>query len=188
MKPRGVETEDPAVPKGPTCRGELMAALGSHPFTKHLPEATLSQLASLATKVEFREDEIIIRVGERPRHVYLLLSGSVCVEISSSVYAVCIQALGPGDVFGWAALVDHYRAVFQVRARQPTTAFCLDGPRLLEASCAEPTIGRDIFRRLLSVAAQRVAASEIRLAEFYGVAGSAFASRLARYQPARPSR
>lgn len=187
MKTRGVEAEDPAVTEGSTCMGELAAALRSHPFTKHLPEASLSQLASVATKVEFREDEIIIRAGERPRHVYLLLSGSVCVEISASVYAVRIQALGPGDVFGWAALVDHYRAVFQVRARQPTTAVCLDGPRLLEASCAEPRVGLDIFRRLLSVAAQRVAASEIRLAEFYGVAGSASANRPARYQPARSS-
>src|SRR5579885_1355408 len=138
MKPPGVAAADPTVAEGPTCRSELMAALGSHPFTKHLPEPSLGQLASLATKVEFREDQIIIRAGERPRHVYLLLSGSVCVEISASVYAVRSQALGPGDVFGWAALVDHYRAVFQVRARQPTTAVCLDGPRLLEASCAEP--------------------------------------------------
>lgn len=188
MKPRGVEAEDPAVPEGPRSRGELVAALGSHPFTKHLPEASLTQLASLATKVEFREDEIIIRAGERPDHIYLLLSGSVCVEISASVYAVCIQALGAGDVFGWAALVDNYWAVFQVRSRQPSTALCLDGRRLLEICCAEPKNGLEIFRRLLSVAAQRVAASEIRLAEFYGVAGSAFANRPARYQPARPPR
>lgn len=156
---------------------ELARALRNHPFTKDFPETSIVRLASLARKVSFQEDQIIFREGERSRHFYLLLTGSVCVEISTAVFAVCIQALGPGEVFGWSTLVDHSHTLFQVRAREASSALCFAGAQLLEACRQDSELGREIFSRLLAVAAKRVAASEVRLAEFCGVADCGVTSR-----------
>src|SRR5262249_3431571 len=148
---------------------ELVAALRNHPFTKGFPDSALARLTCLARRVAFREDQVIFREGEQSRHFYLLLTGRVCIEISTAVFAVCIQALGPGEVFGWSTLADHSYTLFQVRAREASTALCFNGSELLEACREDAELAREIFGRLLAVAARRVAASETRLAEFCGV-------------------
>ena len=167
---------------------EAIEALKNHPFTKDFPENSIARLACLAQKVAFQEDQVIFREGEQSRRFYLLLAGSVCVEISTAVFAVCIQALGPGEVFGWSTLVDHCHTLFQVRAREASSALCFNGPQLLEACREDPALGREIFGRLLAVAARRVAASETRLAEFCGVAGFHSSHRRTPCSPAQQSR
>ena len=167
---------------------ELVVALRNHPFTKDFPDSSIARLGCLAQKVAFQEDQVIFREGEQSRHFYLLLTGSVCIEISTAVFAVCIQALGPGEVFGWSTLADDSHTLFQVRAREASSALCFNGPQLLEVCREDPELGREIFQRLLAVAARRVAASETRLAEFCGVAALKNPQRRPPCPPARPPR
>jgi len=50
-------------------------------------------MASLAHQVEFHEDQLILRNGQRSTHFYLRLSGSVGVEARTAVYNISIQTL-----------------------------------------------------------------------------------------------
>jgi CRP/FNR family cyclic AMP-dependent transcriptional regulator len=88
-----------------------------------------------------------------------------------SSYAICVQTLVPGDSFGWSSLLDEHHTVFQVRAREPSSALFLDGQKLLEACRKDPKLGSEVFQRLARVVAKRVEATELRLAEFCGSAG-----------------
>lgn len=152
---------------------EILEALKEHPFTQGLDEPCVSKLAALAREVAFQEDEIIFRAGERSRDLYLVLSGSVCIEMSTPVYAVCIQALGHGGVFGWSSLIRDRQTAFQVRAREKSIALCLDGC-MVSAVCRDhPELGFELFRRLLRVVAGRLEATESKLAEFCGFAAPA---------------
>jgi hypothetical protein len=56
-----------------------------------------------------------------------------------------------------------------VRARERTTALCLDGAGLLEAFHTDPELGTEFLRRALKVAAERVKATEVKFAEMCGV-------------------
>jgi signal-transduction protein with cAMP-binding, CBS, and nucleotidyltransferase domain len=78
----------------------MTLALRGHAFLSGLDEAQLAVLAKIAQPVQFSEQELILEAKQPPRDFYLLLSGSVSIELNKGHYAVRIQYLGPGDAFG----------------------------------------------------------------------------------------
>jgi CRP-like cAMP-binding protein len=147
----------------------LKRALRDHAFTAGLSDAQVEGLAGLATKVTFAEDEVILLDGQRSTFFYLVVAGSVVVELRAARYVVSVQSLGTGSVFGWSALLDDQDTHFQVRARERTTALQIDGAAL-KARCFDDTgLGAEVFHRILSVVAGRVRATELRFAEMCGV-------------------
>ena len=143
--------------------------LKEHRFTAGLSDSQLAKLAALAREVSFEENELILVAGQQSEHFYLLLSGSVCVEARVRAFTVCVQALEPGDAFGWSSLLDHHDTLFQVRAREPSTALCLDGADLAAAFQQDSDLAAEMLRRALKLVAGRVSATEARLAEFCGM-------------------
>lgn len=150
----------------------LVQILKEHPFTKDMPESLLKKLAALARKVEFKQDETVFNAGERSMHFCLLLTGSVCVELSAPVFSVHIQTLDAGEAFGWSSLLSLHHTVFQVRAREASTAICLDGIKLAKACEKDAKLASEMYRRVAEVVAKRVRATELRLAEFCGSANN----------------
>jgi len=151
----------------------LKQVLMEYPFTRDFSEVDIARLAALAYEETFAPDQIILLAGERSRNFYLLLSGSVCVEVCAPHHTVSVQALGPGEAFGWSSLLRHHDTLFQIRAREQTAVIRLDGSRLSQACEEEPQFGLAFFRRLLELVAGRVKATESRLGEFCGIAMSA---------------
>ena len=147
----------------------LNQVLRNHPFTRELGDSQIATLESMATDVAFEENEVILVDGERSRSFFLILTGSVSVELRTPSYVITVQALGPGQVFGWSALLEDHDTLFQVRAREHTMALRLDGAAL-KAACHQDTIlGMQVLQRALTVVAGRVRATEIRFAEMCGV-------------------
>ena len=147
-------------------------ALTAHAFTNGLSEHQTRSLAAIARQVQFDEDQVVLVEGERSRSFYLLLSGSVAVELRTARYAICVQSLSAGHVFGWSSLLDRQDTLFQVRAREHTTALEIDGERLKERCFRDPALGTELLHRLLTVVAGRVKATELRFAEMCGVRAS----------------
>ena len=143
--------------------------LRDHAFTRGLSEEQIDRLSKIASRVVFQENDVILLDGAQSRSFFLLVTGSVVVELRTPQYVVAVQALGPGNVFGWSALLDDQDTLFQVRAREETTALQMDGT-LLKAQClSEPALGAEFFHRILRVVAGRVKATEVRFAEMCGV-------------------
>jgi len=147
----------------------LFPLLRSHTFTQGLTDTQVGSLAALASEVAFDDNEVILLAGERSTSFYLLVSGSVVVELRTASYAVCVQALGPGQVFGWSALLDQQDTLFQVRARERTAALRIDGAALARLCRTDTQLGTEILGRTLQVVAGRVKATELRFAEMCGV-------------------
>jgi CRP-like cAMP-binding protein len=143
--------------------------LKDHAFTHGLSEAQIDHLAGIATPVAFEDDQVVLVEGARSTAFFLLLTGSVAVELRTPQYAVRVQALGPGDVFGWSALLDEQDTLFQVRAREHTTALQLDGATLRACCKSDPMLGSEVFHRILRVVAGRMKATEVRFAEMCGI-------------------
>jgi len=147
----------------------LTESVQDHAFTAGLTEDQLALLSGISREVEFAENELVLQARQHSKNFYLLQTGSVCVEVSARSYTVCIQALGPGDAFGWSALLDHHDTLFQVRARQKSTALCLDGDQLATVMNRDPKFAAELLRRSLKLVAGRVQATEARLGELCGV-------------------
>jgi CRP/FNR family transcriptional regulator, cyclic AMP receptor protein len=143
--------------------------LRDHAFTQGLSEAQIDRLAAIAKQVAFEENEVILVDGARSTFFFLLLTGSVVVELRAPRYVVTVQALGPGNVFGWSALLEDQDTLFQVRARERTTALQIDGATLKTYCMSDPELGAEFFHRILGVVAGRVKATELRFAEMCGI-------------------
>ena len=143
--------------------------LAAHAFTYGLTESQTGSLAAIAREVRFAEDDVVLVEGERSKSFYLLISGSVAVELRTARYAICVQSLSGGHVFGWSSLLDRQDTLFQVRARENTRALEIDGARLKECCFHDPTLGTELLHRVLMVVAGRVKATEMRFAEMCGV-------------------
>ena len=144
-------------------------ALTRHAFTQGLAEQQIRSLASIAREVRFDEDTVVLVEGERSKSFYLLISGSVAVELRTARYGFCVQSLSKGHVFGWSSLLDRQDTLFQVRAREATTALEIDGATLKECCFRDPALGVELMHRVLMVVAGRVKATELRFAEMCGV-------------------
>jgi CRP-like cAMP-binding protein len=147
----------------------LNQVMRNHAFTRGLGDAQIVTLASLASEVTFDENELILVDGQRSKAFFLVTAGSVAVELRSARYVVAVQAVGPGQAFGWSALLNNHDTLFQVRAREHTTALRLDGAALKAACRKDTLLGVEVFERALSMVADRVRATEIRFAEMCGV-------------------
>jgi CRP-like cAMP-binding protein len=143
--------------------------LRKHAFTEGLTESQIECLAGISHEVAFAEDEVVLVDGERSTSFFLLLTGSVVVELRTPQYVVTVQALSPGEVFGWSALLEDQDTLFQVRAREATTALQIDGAELKAYCMKDPALGAAFFHRILRVVAGRVKATEVRFAEMCGV-------------------
>ena len=144
-------------------------ALREHTFTQGLTDSQIECLARIATPAAFEENEVIFLDGARSRHFYLLQTGSVVVELRTPQYVMTVQALEPGSVFGWSSLLDDQDTLFQVRAREASTALQMEGAAL-KAECLRNTeLGAEFLHRILGVVARRVKATEMRFAEMCGV-------------------
>ncbi|HUB78335.1 MAG TPA: cyclic nucleotide-binding domain-containing protein [Bryobacteraceae bacterium] len=155
-------------PKQPG-QNTLSEILRNHAFTRGLNDAQVDALASVASKVAFEEGEIVLADREHSRAFFLVLSGSVSVELCGPNFSVSVQAVGPGQAFGWSALLSDHDTLFRVRAREFTTAARLEGEDLKAACSADPLLGKEVLQRALAVVAGRVRATEIRFAEMCGV-------------------
>ena len=150
--------------------GDLpLEALRRHSFTRGLTEEQIECLADLAREVSFEENEAVLLDGQRSTCFYLLLSGSVVVELRTPSYVICVQSLNAGDVFGWSALLEDQDTLFQVRARENTRALEISGARLKMLCFQDPKLGVAVLHRVLRVVAGRVKASEARFAEMCGL-------------------
>jgi CRP-like cAMP-binding protein len=147
----------------------LSDVLRAHSFTAGLSDAQVEGLAKLATEVTFEEDEVILINGQRSTNFYFVITGSVVVQLSKPSFAVCVQSLAAGDVFGWSALLERQDTLFQVRSRERTTALEIDGAALKQRCFEDPSLGVALLHRLLNVVAGRVKSTELRFAEMCGI-------------------
>lgn len=143
--------------------------LREHRFVRGLTAEQIETLAAHSTAVTFDENEVVLVDGRRSSAFYFLVAGSAAIELRGARYAVCVQALGPGDVFGWSALLDRQDTLFAVRARERMVALRIEGESLKTLCKVDAQLGAEILRRTLQVVAGRVRATELRFAEMCGV-------------------
>ena len=149
--------------------GEITRTLRRHAFLAGFAAAHLEILTKIAHPVEFRDQDLILEAHQEPNDFYLLLEGSVTIELNKEHFAVQIQLLGPGDAFGWSALLKHHDTLFNVRAREGCKVLRLDGAGLSAALREDSVLAAEFLTRTLRLVASRMDATEVRLAEFCGV-------------------
>jgi CRP/FNR family cyclic AMP-dependent transcriptional regulator len=68
-------------------------------------ESRREEIISASDIVKFKDGEQIIREGEVSAHVYLIINGQVCVNVTSNdEKQVYLSTIGEGEIFGEAGI------------------------------------------------------------------------------------
>jgi len=132
----------------------------------------LERLAALANEVRFHRDQVIFREGDRRGLFYLILDGSVVLEIITARHPVLLQTLHAGDAMGWSALIDSGGAHFEARALTSARALAFEGVKLRETCEADPAFGYRMMKALLTLVTERLDVTRMQLLDIYSSSGA----------------
>ena len=133
----------------------------------------LARLAALAEEVNFHRDQIIFHEGEEHGVFYLILNGSLALEIITARHPVLLQTLHAGDAMGWSSLLGSGGTHFEARALTPARTLAFNGAKLREACEADPAFGYHMMKALLFLISERLDVTRMQLLDMYATPGAA---------------
>lgn len=152
-----------------TSKESLVRTLGEQNFFRGMEDEHLANLASLATEIEVAEGEDIFEEGGSADSAYVIIDGSVALELSVSHRGHhIVQTLHAGELLGWGWLFPPYRWSFGALALDPTRLIRFDAEQLRAMQEADHDFGYDMMRRFAQVMMSRLSATRHQLVDFYG--------------------
>jgi len=124
-----------------------------------LPAAVLNEIAGICREVQVSRGEVIFRIGDLSKDVFLLAEGSV--ELGYGAISADESKPGtirdPGDFFGWGALAGegNYRLI-NAMAVQETRLVIVNGVQLMSLLEGQPGAGFRFIRKLLAIILNRI--------------------------------
>ncbi len=124
-----------------------------------LPALVLNDIAGICREVKVSKGEVVFRVGDPSRNVYILVEGSV--ELGYGLISAEDSKPGtirePGAFFGWGALAGegNYRLI-NAMAFQETRLIIVDGVELMNLLEGQPAAGFRFVRKLLAIILNRI--------------------------------
>jgi len=148
---------------------EMQEVLRRLRILEGLDEEHLSQLADVAEQVQFEEGEVIFREGDPATDVYLIVDGSVSLEVcAASIGCRRILTVTAGELLGWSPVLEQTRLSATARALEPTRAVRLNGKQVLAQCEHNPRFGFEFMRRAALALANRLNATRLQLLNVYG--------------------
>ena len=145
----------------------LQAMMRKNHFVEAFEPAHVDKLAGLATPVRFERDQVVFHEGDECHEFFMIVSGTIALEIEEPGHTLRVQTLGAGDEFGWSALLMGSGKHFQARALEKVDALAFDASALLDACRTDPAFGFAFMHRLLAVVAGRLQATRLQVHDMY---------------------
>ena len=109
-------------------RNEIIETLSKVPLFKNLPENKLRKIASSTFIQKFKDEQLIIKQGDKGDKFYIVKSGSVKITVNGNY----IRTLNPKDFFGERALLTNEIRTASVISIGKTSLYCLSKNNFFE--------------------------------------------------------
>ena len=131
-----------------------------------LNDRELAEAAKLATIEKRGAGSRVITEGTSAAALYLIREGKVAVRMTSrDGHEVVIDELGPGELFGWSAVLDHKTFRAAIWTLEDCTLVVMDGEGLKRLFDANNHIGYRAVRMIADVVANRLEKLRSRLVD-----------------------
>jgi CRP/FNR family cyclic AMP-dependent transcriptional regulator len=129
----------------------LIAAVTDHGLLRDLDPRYVNKLAALASEAHYAPGQVIFQEEDTTRLFYLILSGSVALEMEGPARHIEIETRDGGDGMGWSALLGHEPKHLQARALTDVRVLAFEGKRLRNACENDPAFGCTLMKRLSEI-------------------------------------
>jgi CRP/FNR family cyclic AMP-dependent transcriptional regulator len=155
----------------PPAASLLTDALSRHSFFHGLAPEQLARLAEVTTEVRVRAGSFVLREGGQADALYLVLEGTVALEVHVTRRApVQVETVGPDDILGLHWLFPPRRWVLDARARDDVHLLKLDAEGLRARLEADPVLGYAVSQRLLREVYERLGRVRLQRLDVYDLA------------------
>lgn len=140
----------------------VLASLGQCRLFSGLGEHQLRTLATFAWETEVPEGEVVFREGERARCLYAVVRGRVALAMrvqppdGGPARLATVATLGPGEAFGWSAIVEPHVMTLTARAVEPSTLLVVEGDTLREVLRRYRDVGYLVMAALARLLGERL--------------------------------
>jgi toluene monooxygenase system ferredoxin subunit len=125
------------------------------PLFAGVSESALEEIARATREEKFDEGDRVYELGDDAEAIYLVVAGRVRFSIGVGNRAGTDSVMGPGQVFGWAALIDERpRRVATADCLEPCTIAVIPARALLGIFDKDRASGYLVMRRLASLIAR----------------------------------
>lgn len=145
----------------------LVEALRDVRFLHDIDNEHLGQIADVTRLRDVPEGQVLFRQGDIPRDVFLLVSGSVALDINTSGGQKRIMTVGPGEILGWSALLEQTQMTATATTLAPTCVAEINTEQLLSICRRNPRFGYELLRRTALALASRLSATRMQLLDAY---------------------
>jgi CRP-like cAMP-binding protein len=134
--------------------------------------AGLEGLASIGVIRDLTPGAVVLREGQPARHLGVVVDGRLVVRAAIPGYPdATLMTLDPGDIFGWSAVLDG-PATATITAVGDARVMLVERGVLQETLAADAELAAAVYRRLLGVVEDRLAATRLQLLDLYRGGGS----------------
>ena len=137
-------------------------------FLGGVADQYMKELAALSKVVDFAEGTIVFSEGEPAVNCYLIVDGSVLLEICGPAGCTPILTVGEGELLGWSSVLGAKQLTSTARTRTSTRAIELSGHELLTLCEQIPQFGYQFMRCTALALAKRLTATRLQLLDLYG--------------------
>lgn len=131
---------------------ERLALFRSNPFLKDAPAGLLSEATATATELTFDRGEFIYAKNDTAEDFYLLIDGRIGhpeVQAAESQYSIAREVATPGQLFGFAALVQGMpRRVISARCEIRTRVLAVNGHAFQALARSAGRAGHELLQAL----------------------------------------
>lgn len=121
--------------------GDLAGHLEGSRIHSHMGPQDLSLLLAVGQLVEYETGEQVIEEGSESDDMYIVIDGTVVIEMDAGKGPVYVCTLGSGEVIGEAGLFIHVRRTATVRATEGSRLVRFPRSRFFDLLRKEPQCG-----------------------------------------------
>ena len=147
----------------------MIEALREARFLHDIDNAHLLKIADVTRMRDVESGQILFREGEVPQDVFLVLSGSVALDINTpGGGSRRIMAVGPGEILGWSALLEQTQMTATATTMCQVKVAQINTGQLLTICKRNPRFGYELLRRTSLALAARLSATRLQLLDTFG--------------------
>ncbi|MZH02605.1 MAG: cyclic nucleotide-binding domain-containing protein [Nitrospinae bacterium] len=135
------------------------------PLFKGMSIYQIKKAILLSQLHEFKNQEIVIRQGEKTGKMYLVLSGKIDIVRENGDKEIKIQTMNPGEFFGEVAFAGEIERIATARAIEYSEVISLDSDSIEKSLRFYPRIGKKLFENICRILSLRLAQTSERLSQ-----------------------
>jgi CRP-like cAMP-binding protein len=147
---------------------DIRSTIESQGFARGLLPSDVDFLAQVASYALWAPGETVFREGSRGDSLYLVVEGSVAIEVAVPQRGrVRIATIGPGELFGWSSLFYEKPKTALAAVLTATRAVAFDAARLRAQCESDPEFGFRLTRIVLHLVSDRLKATRAQLIDMF---------------------